>query len=324
MSVVAFGGIERVFEEVSRANFDATIMNKSEVLDRCRYFRDVQLWPLADKLDYEAWINNFAEGEEQEIASRILGFFTYFPDTLMNQMLSTVVGKCGYFLKQVRGNWSHEQFKTNCWFSFVPGENLKTTDSGYIFQRKLRDVLKIPEERLVDYKDLCHQLSANYCQNVIMVDDFVGSGQQTDTAWNTPNSYGTLKQIAKKNNHCIIYAPLVVNKLGKELIEENCEGLRLEYVHLLTEECCLFSPNCPCWEGRRDIYEKAMNLILKKSKLLGISDTEEGSETYYQGYCKQGLAIGFEHGIPDACPPFMYWDTENWKPLMNRVYKRTN
>lgn len=41
-----------------------------------------------------------------------------------------------------------------------------------------------------------------------------------------------------------------------------------------------------------------------------------------KGFNKQGLAIAFEHGTPDAIPALFYWETEDWTPLINKVYIR--
>lgn len=65
-----------------------------------------------------------------------------------------------------------------------------------------------------------------------------------------------------------------------------------------------------------------MNLIFEKSKMLNIPFTNGGQVNDVKGYREQGLALAFEHGIPDACPPIFYWETGDWKPLMNRVYSR--
>lgn len=288
-----------------------------------KYFRDVQLWPLAQDLNYEEWLNNFAEGEERDIAMRILDFFMFFPDNLINQMLATVIGRCGYFFMRRRGGWSNEQFKNDCWYSFIPGEELRPTDSGALFMRKLRDNLGIPENRIISYEKLHEVLKTEKNQNVILVDDFVGSGHQTYVAWSLRKPLGhTLEEMSALNGHCVTYAPLVVNCIGKEVIDNDCPGLELTCIHTLTKDFNIFLPTCPCWEGDKVLYMKAMHLIEVKSMSLGIPFTGGADVIDVLGYKKQGLALAFAHGMPDACPPIFYWETEKWKPLMNKVYQR--
>lgn len=293
--------------------------------ERYKYYRETQLWPLADDLNYEQWLDNFAEGEEKDIAQRILDFFIYIPDKLINQMLATVIGKCGYYFKRQRGAWTDNDFKTNCWYSFVPGEELKPTDSGYVFNRKLRDKLYIPEGRFLNYSELQEKLAINTKQNVILVDDFVGSGHQTLVAWSLRKDKTTnksLQETAVANNHCVVYSPLIVNQKGYETILNNCHGLGLVYIHLLNNQYCLFNKDCPCWGGNDRIYQKAIKLIEDKSRVLKIPSTGGANPIDFKGYKEQGLAIAFEHGMPDACPPIFYWETANWKPLIKKVYSR--
>lgn len=292
-----------------------------DLLKKFEYYRETQIWPLSKYLNYEQWLENF-EDEEQYIAKRILNYFIYIPDGFIEQMLATVLGKCGYVFKKRFGTWSDKDFKHNCWYSFIPGEEQKPTDSGYLFNRKLRDDILIPESQILDFKGIYLKLLNERNLNVILVDDFVGSGHQTQVAWLNNTTFGSLQYIALANHHHIIYAPLIVNKIGYDVINASCMGLDLVYIYLLGEEYSLFNKECPCWGGDFDLYQRGTNLIYEKSKILGIPSTGGGDVIDVKGYREQGLAIAFEHGIPDACPPIFYWNTDIWKPLMNKVYNR--
>lgn len=293
-------------------------------IEKYKLYRDTQLWPLAEELNYEHWLGNFAEGEEQSIAQHILDFFIYIPEGLINHMLSTVIGKCGYYFKQQRGSWSDVDFKSNCWYSFVPGEDQKPTDSGHLFTRKLRDVLHIPEERIISYSELQSKLDKTTNQNVILVDDFVGSGHQTWVAWVFPNHITgkSFQSLSIDNNHKVVYAPLIVNYMGYDKIKNDCANLELKCVHKLTKQYSIFEHDCPCWDGDDDLFKKALALLENKSKALGIPFTNGADVIDVKGYREQGLAVAFAHGIPDACPPIFYWETDDWKPLMKKVYPR--
>lgn len=284
------------------------------ITEKYKYFRETRLWPLSRNLNYEQWLENF-NGNDVEIAKLILDFFIYIPDSFIDQMLSTVIGKCGYYFKQQRSTWTNEDFENNCWYSFMPGEELKSTDSGYVFNRKLRDILGIPEKRILNFTELREKLRNSRSQNVILVDDFVGSGHQTCYTWN----HHGLRKICQRNQHKIIYAPLIVNNIGYHSIQSECDGLSIEFIHLLNNQYSLFNENCPCWRNDEALFHKAIDLILDKSKTLGIpldDDCVNGA----RGYKGQGLAIAFEHGMPDACLPIFYWETKHWKPLMKKTY----
>ena len=93
-----------------------------ETKQRLGFYRKMQLWPIANELDFENWLDNFQSEEDKEIAFQILDDFIYIPDTLVNQMLQTVIGFCGYFFSSVDPTWTYDSFKNNCWYSFVQGE----------------------------------------------------------------------------------------------------------------------------------------------------------------------------------------------------------
>lgn len=299
-----------------------------EITERMKTFREMLLLPKPKDLDFENWLDNFQEQDEKELAARILNHFIYFSDDLIDQMLRTAVGRCGYYFMQNVPGWNHNSFKSECWYSFIQGENPEdATDSGYIFTRKLREVLNIPDKRIIKFDALFKKLEENTStpQNVILVDDFVGSGAQTYEAWNK-HKLGlkdmTLSELQSRFNHRIIYAPLVVNDMGLSTIKDYCSNLHLEYIYHLGPEYNLFNINGIFWAGNRGSYAKFLNMMYRIAKEQNIPVTEGDSVNDMKGFGKQGLALAFHHGIPDACPAFFYWNTENWKPLKNRPYHR--
>ncbi len=58
-----------------------------EVKSKLSYFRKLQLWPIANELDYENWLANFQTDEDKEIAAQILDFFIFIPDNMVNKFL---------------------------------------------------------------------------------------------------------------------------------------------------------------------------------------------------------------------------------------------
>lgn len=306
---------------------DDTIM-VDLVQEKMRFFRESQLLPPSKGFDYENWLDNFQDSEDKKIAAHILNFFIYFPDDIINQMLRTAVGRCGYYFSKLDPYWTHDSFKDNCWYSFVQGENPDdATDSGFIFTRKLREQLNIQDERILKYEGLFKKLEDNATvpQNVILVDDFVGTGAQTDDAWNK-HRYGkysrTLSEHERLFHHRIVYAPLVVNELGLSRIECNCPNLHLEYIHKLGREYNLLDVDGLCWKGDKAMHSKFLDLLSRVATQEGIPNKNGCHVNDILGFGKQCLALAFSHGIPDACSAFFYWETATWKPLKKRPYHR--
>lgn len=284
-----------------------------------KFYQDIQLWPKAHDFNYKGWLDNFSK-EERPLAEKILDFFVYFPDDIIHQLFRTVVGRAGYYFKEFDSTWCEQSFSDNCWYSYVPGETNNPSDSGSAYLDKVKYILGVPEERLMRFGRLLQFLDeAKTPQNVILTDDFVGSGAQCFNAWNLQmydDFPKTLKQIVAERGHRVIYVPLIVNFRGKNKIEDHCEGLRLEYAYELGPEWSLLLPDCLCWDGDSGLYNEGKALIVEKSKELGIPD--DNSENSIWGFMKQGLALGFPRSIPDACPTFFRIKKNGWIPLKER------
>lgn len=292
-----------------------------ETVERSRFFQTIQTWPLDEDLNYQGWLKNFADGEERRIACIILDFFVHYSSKMVNQMLKSSVSKAGYVFSKYFGDWQHSDFSSRCIYSFIPGESQHPTDSGNLFTRKLRDGLGIPEDQIISYQDIT---SVPPTSPIIFVDDFVGSGAQVYKAWNHNILKGNLnlKEYCEQEGHCPVYAPLIVNYQGYEVIRDDCEGLHLCATHILGPEYNLFDSSCICWKNNPDLFQKGVDLILSKSRSLGIPSTEGRDTRDEKGFNKQGLAISFEHGAPDAIPSFFYWSADNWTPLIRKTYER--
>lgn len=296
-----------------------------DVKEKARFYQNVGLWPRTSKLNYTGWLSNFKNDNDLELAKIILDFFVYYSDDLVDQLIISAVGKCGYKLNEMTGSWRYEDFKENCWYGFVPGEHPHDADSGHLFIRKVRDVLHVNEDRALRFDKILQVLeSESIPQNVILVDDFVGSGAQCCNAWMDLKSDSglSMSDLVAKVPHRVFYAPLVMNESGYMYIKSNCNGLNLETVHVLGDEYNLFSPNCLCWNNKPDLYARGAEMILRKSREVRIPYDNMNNPLYIKGFRSQGLAVAFGHGIPDACPPFFYWDQNGWTPLITKQYPR--
>lgn len=297
----------------------------ADIISKAKFYQNVSLWPRTTKLNYKGWLSNFDNESDLELAKRILDFFVYYSDDLVDQLIIAAVGKCGYKLQELNGTWSYSDFKKKCWYGFVPGEHPHDSDSGHIFIRKVRDVLRVDEGRELKFPQILQLLEMESIpQNVILVDDFVGSGSQCCNAWNSIRLLGglSLAELCLKTPHHIFYAPLIINHDGYRRIKTNCCNLNLETIHVLGEEYNLFSSKCLCWNNDIDLYKKGTEMVLRKSRAVGIPEDDVRNPLFIKGLQEQGLAIAFGHGIPDACPPFFYWDQNGWIPLIIKQYPR--
>lgn len=299
---------------------------KKTTLERAKFFQSVQVWPLSEDMDYSGWLNNFKTDSDKMLACLILDFFTYYPAKIVNSMFVASIAKAGSKLSKLFPDWKHNDFYDRCIYSYIPGEVPNISDSGFNFARKLKDVGEIPEEQLVEFRDIPEILEQfKKPVPVILVDDFIGSGEQCSKAWNKKKfkyNNRTLKEISENDKHVFVYAPLIVNHIGFKRIRKDCPSLILTPTHILGPEYNLFDPTCFCWKNKPDLYARGVELILRKSKEIGIPSTSGRDPQDVKGFWEQGLALRFEHGAPDAIPSFFYWCHENWTPLFKKSYTR--
>lgn len=289
-----------------------------EVLEKCEYFQDTQFWPLVVASNVKQWLGNFHDEAEKEIAAQIVDFYIYLSEPMISHMLATVLGKCGSYFRIFNSAWSDLDFINQCWYSYIPGEDRSDICSGSEFLRKLQTLFGIPNERLLVYSDFVKRMKENYCEYFILVDDFIGSGHQVEEAWCKYPIGSPLKDICKSQYHKVVYAPLIVNAVGYNKVLSTCDGLHVEYIHKLPAEYSLFHQQCPCWHGNSELYAQGIDLIDRKSAELGIPKTNGMHTDDMKGYKEQGLAISFQHGMPDACLPIFTKETLDWKPLFKR------
>lgn len=295
-----------------------------ETKERARFFQVVHAWPLTEELNYIGWLKNFTTEADRRIASLILDFFTYYPVEMVKQMLRVSVGQAGQSLVNHFDDWKHSDFKYRCIYSSIPGETPNPSDSGNYFTRILRD-LGVAENQIVEYKEIPDVLvKLSKPTPVIFVDDFVGSGNQIVKAWNVNkcNNGKSLREMSEQDKHVFVYAPLIVNHMGYDRIKRDCPTLILSTPHILGPEYNLFNPKCFCWRNDEDLFNAGVELILRKSKELGIPSTYGISSQDEKGFGAQGLALKFAHGAPDAIPSFFYWCHDNWIPLFTKNYQR--
>lgn len=294
----------------------------NRTIEKCKFFRDSQIW-LNSKVNYKGWLGNFSE-EERKVMALVLDFFVFFNDEMINHLLVAAISKAERAIAEIDYSWTFDKLYTDCLFSYMPGA-YRPSESGRLFPRKLRNHLGIPESQLVDQSDLRQILKdSSVPLKVILVDDFVGSGEQCCNLWNRfrPGDPGTfpptMGEICRQHQHTLVYAPLVATLRGYERLMKECEGLSLTPVHILGSEYNIFNSNCPCWHGNYELFRYGTEIISQKSQELNIpqSFSEEVSVRGYQG---QGLALSFYDSVPDAIPAIFYWK-KNWTPLVQRNY----
>jgi hypothetical protein len=292
------------------------------ILGKCEFFTDVRLWPLSAQLDPRQWLTNFGAAE-QPYALRLLDGFLFFSKELVDAMfvagfqaVSTFVSRPGSMPLAVQSAWV--QFCSDVVITYVEGEVPNVTDSGYVFARRARQLLGIPETQIVSPDEALSIVTQSPHFPVVFLDDFVGSGHQFVTTWTrTRQSRGgatsSFELAARNPLGKFFYCPLLCTSKGATHIRDNCARLGLLPVHLLGPRDSVLGSESWFWppSEQRDAY----NAISNMSSRAGIP---RSGKDRWDGYEGLGLAVAFEHSVPDATLPIFYWEQNGWKPLIRR------
>jgi len=296
-------------------------VDREFVLRRCRFFQDVQLWPLLEELDPKRWLSNFLDSE-MDHAIHLLNAFMYFRQPLMDQLMRAAFQA----LSQLETWPSKPPFPSRiAWRSFldnvlitrVTGEDPSDTDSGFRFQRMARQVLGIPENRILPPEKILRSIVRQGPRSVVFVDDFVGSGNQFRMTWERqyalrPSlslSFQNLASIMPDNQ--FFYCPLICTEFGRQELSRSCPEAVICPAHFLPPQYSALVPDSIVWPEY--LKDSAYAFLKQASARAGIPDTE------WQGIGHLGLVLAFEHCVPDATLKIIYWNENGWKPLIERT-----
>src|ERR1017187_1364817 len=303
---------------------DAVAGVRSRILEKCDYFVNVQVWPLHDILDARGWLENFRD-EEVEYAFHLLDFFMYYSERMIDAMLLSSFQNLSQILKPITatsgglGNqW--RLFVDTVLITYVTGEQPNVTDSGYTFARKARQVLEIPEDRILPPQRALAELLRSP-RPIVLVDDFVGSGSQCISTWHrqypayggATRSFADIAKVAQAN---VYYCPVLCTSLGLRNIRRFCPGLIVRPAHLIDRRYNVLSSASMAWPPR--LRPLARDVLKQASKRAGIPDTGGKAVDDWQGFRRLGLALAFHNSVPDATPPLFYWERNGWTPLLRK------
>lgn len=289
-----------------------------------KYFVKVGLWPRQTRFDPRGWMSNFT-GDELPLASRLLEGFTFFSNELVAAMFRAAFKNISQVAIKSRSNYlaavnDWENFVDSVIVVRVAGQVTSEADSGYIFTRLARDLLNIPEVRLLPPQAALETLRRNPRRNVVFVDDFVGSGEQFVEMWKRIHqisdcwtSFNALALASGAEGIGFYYIPLVCADKGRRHIAENCPQVKLLPSHALAPSYSALAPDSVIW--REDMADAGPLFVEKISARAGVRDLD-GAEGCWRGYHKLGLALAFDHGVPDATLPIFTVSRDDWKPLV--------
>jgi hypothetical protein len=301
------------------------LTTKDDVLRKCAYFIDVQLWPLKNRVNPDGWLKNFT-ADELQYATMLLNGFFYLSEGVVDAVYRSAFRDLVTFLRDpsdtafaVETKW--RVFKERLLLTYCTGEDPNPTDSGLLFARKARQILNIPEERIVT-PTVALERMATEGRPVAFVDDFVGSGAQFLQTWHRRTKAGPLAGHSFASFASInppvqaFYCPLVATSTGMKAIKDTCQGAVVSPAHVLNSRYSAIDPDSLIWPS--ELQLGAYKFLREASIRAGIPEDVSRTDDW-RGFHQLGLTLAFFHSVPDATLPLFYWEQNGWTPLIRRT-----
>jgi hypothetical protein len=300
-----------------------TDLTREWVLSRCRYFAAVGLWPtVGDGFDPEGWLRNF-EPQEERHALYLLNGYLYFSRRIIDRLfIEALHSLCAKIADPsdgptaLRARWM--DFVRTALVVPVRGERPNPSDSGAIFVRRARDLIAIDEKRLLEPVDAARTVEDSPDLPIVFVDDFLGTGNQMLSTWldRTPSGGSGVRQsyadLSQEGFGKYYYCPIVATVDGIRTLTAKAPALTIRAAHVLPDHASVFAPESLAWPA--ELASTAEDFVRTASDRAKIPNNP-ASTTYWKGYRGLGLMVGFEHGVPDATLPILYWNQNGWTPL---------
>jgi hypothetical protein len=294
-------------------------MNEDALLSERQYFSRLALWPhQPSEINPRGWLDNFADGRDREIAVELLASFIYFNNTQTSKLVQSAFHSLsGLPMFEQDRSTSWKNYRKTVLVSYPSGNSRDAAASGRIFIRQARNNLVEDEAQLYDPEDLIRRLSTSPGpENVILIDDFSGTGDQVTQSWKRQYDIAgesqSLKSVAADGKIAtIFYIPAVATARAVATISSEAPDLAVQAAHLLPGDYNIGSPQTSL------VPEPMIADLDGFLRRYTIKAGHHPDEALGYGDC--GLLLAFEHSTPDNTIPLV-WSTDNqWTPLRRRI-----
>ena len=289
-----------------------------EVIAKCDVLKRAGLWLPEPSMRPRAWLQNFDE-EDKRLAALLLDKFTFYNSRLTDALLKASYHSIADGMPKgprapCRTDLVHSL--STAMFTPVRGEHPNPTDSGYLLCRKARQLIGVPEARILDTDAaLNHAYTGG---TVIFLDDFVGSGDQFLTTWKGDPHGKSFRDARIKTNFVAIYITLISTDFGLQNINTEAPDVAVCATHILEPKSTLHGLVSQSNQLKDDV-DKFLNKYAMRLRPTEPYIAKNSSFVRY-GYKNRSLLLGFEHSIPDATLP-IFWSPgeDDWEPLIERT-----
>ncbi len=288
------------------------IRNKAEF-----YIQGIFQWDDIDISDLNRWLGNFPGDEGQYYAMQLLNRFIFYSERDVIRMLRHGVHKVLLYKPSI--SWLLDsnfaisladqerrvrEALTKIVFSPLLDRD-KPSESGNTLCRYLNRDLDVASSQICQPRSLARVKDVQ----VVIVDDFIGSGEQIIDFWNEPKlERRSLAALARENHLQVAYLCLVATRSGLTEAARHTAGLELLTCEVLEEHHRVFHVPSMYFGGASEVAraKRYLHRICSSSGVLLL------------GFRNLDYAIAFHHAVPDATLPLFYESKRSWKRLIRR------
>ncbi len=294
-------------------------------LDKVNFYIESKFWSKFEIPQLRLWLSNFASLDEKYCAACLLDRFVYYSETDIIRLL-----KYGVMEKYVRTQILEHETKNDFLTSELAIEGIKNdffsdtsimpltagnpSESSYTIARYLSLEIGINELNIINPLNIDSNYLSKF-KRVLIVDDFIGSGEQIIDFWNTQdiqidNQPSKMYELAARyKNIEFSYFCLVATEEGiKTFYDEDSvhnKNLKIVFCEKLSDKFKIF--------GNRSVYF-TIDEIEECTEILGNLCRTKGIGL--KGYNGLDYAIAFHHDVPDATLPLFFECNDSWNYLL--------
>jgi hypothetical protein len=293
------------------------------VCDRTKALTKSGIWN-TDASSMHAWLGNFSEDKHRYVAAHILDRLTFrtekMTESAFRLYLSSIFREfCQHSLNQVGTNvedWLAALRNSRCaWTNEIKLCSVsKAGEHGESGSHMIRILTgSLFSEKYIFPVDT--QLLSSVRGNIILiVDDFVGSGDQ----FLKFAIHHKLEEAARNNR--IIYAPSVAYHKGIENISKRKYPIKITPLEILSKKEQFFSHEKDARFFGDDVNEeKDILKVYSEMRQLSPNFMKQGNNSYWLGRDYASLCVGFQWGCPNQSLGMMWLEGDaNWQRLVRR------
>ena len=301
------------------------------VLEKVRFFRHIQAWPIRQYLDAEAWLDNFT-ADEKPYAVELLNSFLYFPRHVLDalfgaafQGLSRRIHPASGSYLQARNAW--RSFVDNAIVTFPRGHGIAGAEHGLPFIRRASASIGVADGQVMEPDEALGTVvrdaeRGRVVRPVVFVGAFAGSGDAFLATWKDrvrvlSDLDVSFQDYREVRGGQYFYCPLLCTELAAQRLEVEAPEVELVPTHTLTPEHSALVPNSRVWPP--SMGEEALGVLRGVAERVGIPDTGGQVPEDWKGYKALGLSVAFEGAPPPVETLGLYrWNRDGWRPLLRQ------